>query len=108
MGLARSTYYDLPARAADGIAIVEAVFAVCDAFEPPMAVSPPRQQGLVLDVQPKARRRSVITPTAIMTARSSPIWRNPPASANLSTGRPGDRHATCMTHQPNTKVEVHQ
>jgi hypothetical protein len=79
-----------PARAADGTTIVEAVFAVCDAFEPPMAVSPPRQQGLELDVQPKARRRSVITPTAIMTARSSPIRRSPLASADSAQGGPDD------------------
>lgn len=33
MGLARSTYYDQPARAADDTALVEALFRICDAFE---------------------------------------------------------------------------
>ena len=33
MGIARSTYYDQPERAADDTAIVEAMFAICDAFE---------------------------------------------------------------------------
>ena len=33
MGLARSTYYDAPPRAADDTALVEAMAAVCDAFE---------------------------------------------------------------------------
>lgn len=33
MGLARSTFYDKPAREADNTAIVEATAAVCDEFE---------------------------------------------------------------------------
>ncbi|GJD76783.1 hypothetical protein CFIICLFH_5042 [Methylobacterium goesingense] len=33
MGLARSTYYDAPTRAADDTARVEAMAAICDAFE---------------------------------------------------------------------------
>ena len=33
MGLARSTYYDAPTRAADDTALVEAMAAICDAFE---------------------------------------------------------------------------
>lgn len=33
MGLARSTYYDAPRRAADDTALVEAMAAICDAFE---------------------------------------------------------------------------
>ena len=34
MGLARSTYYDAPTRAADDTAIVEAMRAISDEFEP--------------------------------------------------------------------------
>lgn len=33
MGIARSTYYDLPERSVDDAAIVEAMFAICDEFE---------------------------------------------------------------------------
>ena len=33
MGLARSIYYDAPRRAADDTALVEAMAAICDAFE---------------------------------------------------------------------------
>jgi hypothetical protein len=33
MGLARSTYYDAPTRGADDTALVEAMAAICDAFE---------------------------------------------------------------------------
>jgi putative transposase len=32
MGMARSTFYDHPARPADDTAIVEAIFAICDEF----------------------------------------------------------------------------
>ena len=31
MGIARSTYYDRPQKAADDTALVEAIFAICDA-----------------------------------------------------------------------------
>jgi len=43
MGIARSTYYDRPERTADDTAIVEAMFAICDAFE---AYGYPRGRGL--------------------------------------------------------------
>jgi transposase-like protein len=33
MGIARSTYYERPEKAADNTAIVEAIFAICDEFE---------------------------------------------------------------------------
>ena len=33
MGLARSTFYDAPAREADDTAVVEAIAAVCEEFE---------------------------------------------------------------------------
>ena len=33
MGLARSTFYDAPKRAADDTALVEAMAAICDTFE---------------------------------------------------------------------------
>jgi predicted nucleotidyltransferase len=33
MGLARSTYYDAPTRAADDTALIEAMAAIWDAFE---------------------------------------------------------------------------
>jgi putative transposase len=76
MGIARSTYYDRPERAADDTAIVEAIFAVCDDFECygyRRVGAALRQQGLVVnakkirrlmrehDLQPKVRRRFVST-----------------------------------------------
>ena len=50
MGIARSTYYDQPERAADDTAIVEAMFTICDAFEAygyRRVDAALRQQGLV-------------------------------------------------------------
>lgn len=76
MGIARSTYYDRPARSTDDTAIVEAIFAVCDDFECygyRRVGAALRQQGLVVnakkirrlmrehDLQPKARRRFAVT-----------------------------------------------
>ena len=76
MGIARSTYYDRPERAADDTAVVEAIFAISDEFECygyRRVGAALRQQGLVVnakkirrlmrehDLQPKARRRFVIT-----------------------------------------------
>ena len=52
MGIARSTYYDRPERAADDTAIVEAMFAICDAFEAygyRRVGAALRQQGLVVN-----------------------------------------------------------
>lgn len=56
MGIARSTYYetyyDRPERAADDTAIVEAMFAICDAFEfygYRRVGAALRQQGLVVN-----------------------------------------------------------
>jgi len=76
MGMARSTYYDRPKRAADDTAIVEAMFAICDAFEfygYRRVSAALRQQGLVVNhkkmrrlmrehgLQPRIRRRFVAT-----------------------------------------------
>ena len=76
MGIARSTYYDRPERAADDTAIVEAMFAICDAFEAygyRRVGAALRQQGLVVNhkkirrlmrehaLQPRIRRRFVAT-----------------------------------------------
>lgn len=76
MGMARSTYYDQPQRAADDTAIVEATFAICDAFEfygYRRVGAALRQQGLVVNhkkirrlmrehgLQPRIRRRFVAT-----------------------------------------------
>jgi putative transposase len=76
MGIARSTYYDQPEKAADDTAIVEAIFAVCDAFECygyRRVGAALRQQGTVVNakkirrlmrehgLQPKIRRRFVAT-----------------------------------------------
>ena len=77
MGLARSTYYyDAPTRAADDTALVEAMAAICDAFEAygwRRVQAALRQQGWVVnhkkvprlmrehDLQPRVRRRYVIT-----------------------------------------------
>jgi putative transposase len=76
MGLARSTYYDQPARPADDTALVEALFAICDEFEfygYRRAGAALRQAGLVVnhkklrrlmrehDLQPIKRHRFVAT-----------------------------------------------
>lgn len=76
MGIARSTYYDLPERPADDTAIVEAMFAICDEFEfygYRRVGAALRQQGLVVnhkkirrlmrehDLRPKIRRRFIAT-----------------------------------------------
>jgi putative transposase len=76
MGMARSTYYDRPQRAAEDTAIVEAMFAICDAFEfygYRRVGAALRQQGLVVNhkkirrlmrehgLQPRIRRRFVTT-----------------------------------------------
>jgi putative transposase len=76
MGIARSTYYDRPEKAADDTAIVEALFAICDEFEAygyRRVGAALRQQGIVVnhkkirrlmrehDLQPKIRRRFVNT-----------------------------------------------
>jgi putative transposase len=76
MGIARSTYYDRPMKAADNTAIVEAMFAICDAFEfygYRRVGAALRQQGFVVnhkkirrlmrehDLQPRVRRRFVAT-----------------------------------------------
>jgi putative transposase len=76
MGIARSTYYDRPEKTADDTAIVEAIFAICDAFECygyRRVGAALRQQGIVVNakkirrlmrehgLQPKVRRRFVAT-----------------------------------------------
>ena len=76
MGIARSTYYDRPEKAADDTAIVEAMFAICDEFEfygYRRVGAALRQQGIVVnhkkirrlmrehDLQPRIRRRFVAT-----------------------------------------------
>ncbi len=75
MGLARSTYYDLPEKQVDDT-IVEAMFAICDDFEfygYRRVGAALRQQGLIVNhkkirrlmrehgLQPKVRRRFVAT-----------------------------------------------
>lgn len=76
MGIARSTYYDRPKIRADDTAIVEAMFAICDAFESygyRRVGAALRQQGITAnhkkirrlmrehDLHPKTRRRFVTT-----------------------------------------------
>jgi putative transposase len=76
MGIARSTYYDAPVRAADDTALVETMAAICDEFECygwRRVRAALRQQGLVVnhkkikrlmrehDLQPRTRRRRVAT-----------------------------------------------
>jgi putative transposase len=76
MGMARSTFYDGPIRAADDTAIVEAIAAICDEFEYygwRRVRAALRQQGVVVnhkkvrrlmrehDLQPKMRRRFTAT-----------------------------------------------
>jgi len=88
MGIARSTYYDRPQRAADDTAIVEAIFAICDTFEwygYRRVGAALRHQGLVVNakkirrlmrehgLQPKVRRRFVATTDS---DHDSPIFPN--------------------------------
>ena len=88
MGIARSTYYDRPERTADDTAIVEAMFAICDAFEAygyRRVDAALRQQGLVVnhkkirrlmrehDLQPRIRRRFIATTDS---DHSGPIFPN--------------------------------
>ena len=76
MGIARSTFYDRPTKAADDTAIVEAMFAICDEFEfygYRRVGAALRQQGLVVnhkkirnlmrehDLQPRFQRRFIAT-----------------------------------------------
>jgi putative transposase len=76
MGIARSTYYDRPVKIMDDTAIVEAIFAICDAYEfygYRRVGAALRQQGMVVNakkirrlmrehgLQPKTRRRFVAT-----------------------------------------------
>jgi putative transposase len=76
MGIARSTYYDPPERAADDTAIVEAMFAICDEFEfygYRRVGAALRQQGMAVNskkirrlmrehgLQPRLRRRFIVT-----------------------------------------------
>ena len=76
MGIARSTYYDRPEKAADDTAIVEVMFAICDEFEfygYRRVGAALRQQGMAVnhkkirrlmrehDLQPRVRRRFVAT-----------------------------------------------
>jgi len=97
MGLARSTYYDQPARPADDTAVVEALFAICDAFEfygYRRVGAALRQDGLVVnhkkirrlmrehDLQPRNRRRFVATTDS---NHDGPIFANLAASF-LATG----------------------
>lgn len=88
MGLARSTFYDHPARAADDTAIVEAMFAICDEFEfygYRRVGAALHQQGFVVNhkkirrlmrdhgLQPTFRRRYVATTDS---NHDSPIFPN--------------------------------
>lgn len=88
MDLARSTYYDAPTRAADDTALVEAMAAVCDAFEAygwRRVQAALRQQGWRVnhkkvrrlmrehDLQPRVRRRYVTTTDS---DHDSPIFPN--------------------------------
>jgi len=88
MGLARSTYYDAPTRAADDTALVEAMAAICDAFEAygwRRVQAALRQQGWRVnhkkvrrlmrahDLQPRVRRRYVTTTDS---DHESPIFPN--------------------------------
>ena len=80
MGLARSTFYEIPKHSADDTAIVEAMAAICDEFEHygwRRVRAALRQQGLVVnhkkirrlmrehDLQPKIRRRFSSSNTSI-------------------------------------------
>ena len=76
MGIARSTFYDLPTAAHDDTAIVEAIAAICDEFEFygwRRVRAELRHRGMIVnhkkirrlmrehDLQPRRRRRYVAT-----------------------------------------------
>src|SRR5580693_9802950 len=76
MGIARSTFYDLPTAAHDDTAIVEAIAAICDEFEFygwRRVRAELRHRGMIVnhkkvrrlmrehDLQPRRRRRHVAT-----------------------------------------------
>ncbi len=89
MALARSTFYDVAAAPANASELLARIGAVCDEFEcyGYRRVGPAlRHQGIVVNakklrrlmrehnLQPKRRRRHVVTPTATMPGRSSRTW----------------------------------
>ena len=95
MGLARSTVYDVPVRAVDDNAIVEAIAAICDAFEHygwRRVQAALRQNGLQVnhkkvrrlmrehDLQPKIRRRVTKTTDS---DRDQPIFPNLAKEASI-------------------------
>lgn len=103
MGLARSTYYDAPARAAD-TAVVDAMAAICDGFEAygwRRVQAALRHQGLVVnhkkvrrlmrehDLQPRIRQRYVATTDS---DHGGPIFPTSPAgwwwTSPTSSGSP--------------------
>jgi putative transposase len=116
MGIARSTYYDRPERAADDTAIVEAIFAVCDDFECygyRRVGAALRQQGLVVnakkirrlmrehDLQPKVRRRFVSTTDSDHDGPISPTWRRIlPRLVRTSCGSPISPTSPCRAASP--------
>jgi hypothetical protein len=88
MGLARSTYYDRPQRAADDTAIVEALFALCDEF----ATYGYRRAGAALRQQGTHRRgtaRAMAKTANNGTGGSSP---GRPPGASTAVGRNGSTH----------------
>ena len=116
MGLARSTYYDAPTRAADDTALVEAMAAVCDAFEAygwRRVQAALRQQGWRVnhnkvrrlmrahDLQPRVRRRYVTTTDS---DHESPIFPNlvqdivPNGSDQHSSSKRSITLAGCILH----------
>jgi putative transposase len=88
MGLPRSTFYDAPAATVGDVALVAKIVVICDEFETygyRRVGAELRHQGIVVNgkkirrlmrqngLQPKRRRRYVITTTAITKVRFSPI-----------------------------------
>src|ERR1700712_2826012 len=105
MGLARSTDSDAPTRAADDTALVEAMAAICDAFEAcgwRRVQAALRQQGWLVnhkkvrrlmrehDLQPRVRRRYVTTTdTERAPLLDLPPRDAPPAARAGGASRPG-------------------
>lgn len=86
MGIARSSFYDTPAKPADDTALVEAMHTVKDEFEAygwRRLQAALRQQGCIANhkkikrllrehgLQPRMRRRFVATTDSTMISRSS-------------------------------------
>ena len=108
MGIARSTFYDRPTKAADDTAVVEAIASVCDEFEAygyRRVGAALRQAGIVVnakkirrlmrehDLQPRLSRRFVATTDS---DHDSPIFPN--LAAGMTVDGPNQLWVSDITY----------